>query len=347
MDPELVVRDRHLLPVDALVDPDRGDLVVAVVRNGVDRLLDREIIAETVLVDDDVVMDQVCGDFGNPGTEGVADDLRYLARAARDSMGIVFLAVRRADILAGRQVHEIRAGRLVTQAFDPVEGRRGDVQQRNTELGSHLAHRLRIIGMAVPVQAVLLEPAAGDRRQQDRFRAGGQGRPDEEPEIVLVSTECGRIAGRIILLSVVVAEFDEDIVARLEGGLDLVPEAQVDETLGAAAVLGIVDDLHAVIDEIPEHHAPAAFRISAGQVLVRHGGIAHQVDGEGTAEADDGCHRKGKENTFHQCSIVCPLTVTWSKVTPSAYWISTPLSAEKTELAKVRFRAGSSGRPLI
>ena len=277
--PELGVRDVDGLLVGAGLDEDGGDLAVAVVRDGVDALLDGHVVAVAGLVHDDVVPHKMLAEGGNLLLEGVADDLRHLARPAGDRMGVV--------VLAGGD-HEIGLGSLVADALEPVQSRRGDVQERHAHLLGHLLHRGGIVGVAVAVQLAAFEPAAGHRGEEDRRRAFLAGSADEGPEVLLVGAEGGRIAVGIVGLGIIVAELDEHVVPGLEGVLDHVPEALVDEALRAAAVLRVVDDVEGAVHEIREHHAPAALGLPVGQVLVRHRGIAHQVDGrEGTGHEPD------------------------------------------------------------
>ena len=102
-------------------------------------------------------------------------------------------------------------------------------------------------------------------------------------EIVLIGTPGGGVAGGVGLLGIIVPELDEEVVAFLEVGLDLCPVSQGHEALGAAAVVGVVDDLDAVIQEVGEHHSPAALGVASAQVLGGHGGVADEVDGEAAA----------------------------------------------------------------
>ena len=299
--PELGVRDVDGLLVRAGLDEDGGDLVVAVVRDRVDGVLDLHVVAMAGLVHDDVVPHEMLADRGNLRLEGFADDFRHFARTAGDRMGIV--------VLAGGD-HEIGLRGLISDAFDPVQGRRGDVQDRHAHLLGHLLHGGGIVGVAVAVQLAVLEPAAGHRSQENRRGALLAGAADEGPEILLVGAESRGIAVGIIGLGVVVAELDEHVIPGLEGVLDHVPEALVDEALRAAAVLRIVDDPEGVVHEVREHHAPAALELAVGEIFLRHGGIAHQVDGrEGTGYKPDGDEI---EDSFHNW---VPLTVTFSKVT--------------------------------
>ena len=159
--------------------------------------------------------------------------------------------------------------------------------------------------VAVAVQLAVLEPAAGHRGEEDRRRALFAGAADEGPQVLLVGAESGRIALGVVGLGIVVAELDEHIVAGLEGVLDDVPEALVDEALRAAAVLR-----ESVVHEVREHHAPAALELAVGEVFLRHGGIAHQMDGrEGAGDEPDGDEI---EDPFHNW---VPLTMTFSKLT--------------------------------
>ena len=59
-------------------------------------------------------------------------------------------------------------------------------------------------------------------------------------------------------LLVIVAELDEEKVARLHSLLDIVPDAFADGAFGAASVLGVVDYTYFVVNKVFEDHAPAA-----------------------------------------------------------------------------------------
>ena len=292
--PELGVRDVDGFLVGAGLDEDRGDLLMTVVRDRIDGLLHGHVVAVTGLVHDDVVADEMPADRRNLLLQGLADQFGHLARAPRDRMGIVILA---------RGNHEISLGGLIAQAFQPVERLRGHVQQRHAFLLSHLLHRGGIIRVAVAVQLPLLEPAAGDRSEEHRRGALRAGPADEGAEVVLVGAESRGIALRIVRLRIVVAELDEHVIPGLQGVVHLVPETPVDETLRAAAVLRVIDHLEGVVHEVLEHHAPAALGIAAREVLFRHGGIAHQVDGrEGAGYQPDAGE---EEELFH---IFSPFT---------------------------------------
>ncbi len=113
-------------------------------------------------------------------------------------------------------------------------------------------------------------------------------------------------------MTVIVTELDQDIIARLHGGINLGPNALIDAAARAQSVFGIIDDLHVAIHEIAEKHAPATLGIAVGEVLVGHGRIPHQMQGERTGRTPD---KQEKDDLFHKAS---PLIMTSSKVIPSA-----------------------------
>ena len=105
------------------------------------------------------------------------------------------------------------------------------------------------------------------------------------------------------------AELDEHIVPGLDGVINLPPETQVDETLGAAPVLSVVDHLHATVQKVLEHHSPSALRIGSSlEVLLRHRTVPHQVNSETAANKPHGCY---DGEMLHNAA---PLTVTFWKV---------------------------------
>ena len=177
-------------------------------------------------------------------------------------------------------MHEVGPGGFVAQAFDPVESGCGDVKQGSAGLFRNLFHRGGIIAVAVAVEPAILEPAAGDRSEQHGISSLLPHAVDERAEIVLVGTPGSCISRGIGFLGVVVPELDKYVIAGLYRVVYLVPEAPVDETLCAAAVLGVVYHFDPVVEEILEHHAPAALGIAFGKVFLRHGAVTHEVDGE-------------------------------------------------------------------
>ena len=95
--------------------------------------------------------------------------------------------------------------------------------------------------MAVPIQHPVLEPAAGHRGQKDRRGAFAANPVDKQPEILLIGAPGSGITRRVALLGVVVTELDKHVVPFLYGIQYLVPESQVDEALGTASILGVID----------------------------------------------------------------------------------------------------------
>ena len=210
-------------------------------------------------------------DFGELLAYLLADELGHLAGSAGDGVGVV--------VLAGAD-HEVGLRALIAQALEPVECGRGHVQQGHVLFFRDLLHRGGIVAVMISVENAVLEMPAGDGSQQNRPGALFFGGPYEETQVVLIGPECRSIARGIILLGIVVAELDEQVIPRLQVGFHLIPKAQVPETLGAAPVLGIVDDLHSIVQEVLEHHSPAAFGPRLRKVLLRHCGISDGVDGE-------------------------------------------------------------------
>ena len=178
--------------------------------------------------------------------------------------------------------------------------------------------------MTVPVELAVGEPAARDRSKQDRLRPGLDGGGNEQAEILLISPERRCVPFRIALFRVVVTKLDENVVAGFEIGLDIIPEAPVDKTLGAPAVLGIVDHVYS-LKEIGEHHSPAPLGIAFREVFVGHRGVAHQMDRERTEKRDGSCRRSYEGESSH--CLISSLTLLNSMF--SAKWISLPLSAWK------------------
>ena len=79
---------------------------------------------------------------------------------------------------------------------------------------------------------------------------------------------------------VVMSKLDEDVVAGLNFVEHLVPTAFVDETLGGAAVDGMVIHYDMGVEILLEHHTPTAFLFASGGVFVGHGGVAYHEHGE-------------------------------------------------------------------
>ena len=274
------MRDAHHLLVNAAADEQAGDFLMAVVGAGVDAFLHRHIVSVAVGRYHNVVILQGLGQFRKLFLDKAANDFRHLAGAGGHQVGVV--------VLAGGN-HEVGLGSLIPQPLDPVQGGRGHVQQGNILLGGHGLHGGGIVRMAASVQLAVLEPAAGHRGEQHGDAALLPHTVNVIAQVVLVSAPGSRIAGGVALLGVVVAELDKHVVSRLNGAVHLVPQAQVPEALGAAAVLGIVDHLHLVrVQEVLEHHAPAPLQSCLGQVFLGHCAVAHQMDGgEGAGHQPD------------------------------------------------------------
>ena len=272
---ELVVGDNHFLFVHAAADKHAGNLAVAVIRTGVDAFLDGHVIAVSVGRNHNVVVLEMLRDFRNLLFDEAAGDFRYLTGAFSDGVRVV--------VLAGGN-HEICPGGFVAQAFQPVQRCSCHVQKHHSLFIGHRLHRSRIILVAIAVQAILLEPAAGNRGEQNGNSALLTGFIDEQAQIILVRAPSIGISCRIAFLRVVVAELDEHIIPRLDGFVYLSPSTLIDETLGALAVACVIDHFHSAVQEVLEHHAPAALLPRLGKVLLRHSAVPHQMDGETAAE---------------------------------------------------------------
>ena len=268
---ELVVRDCHHLIIDTCAYTYARDGAMTVVGSRIDGLLHCHIVAVAVGRNHYVVAGQMLRQFGNLLLDFFADYLRNLAGPAGDRMGVV--------VLAGTD-HEIGFGAFISEAFQPVESGGGDIEQDNTLFLCHLLHRRRIVGVAVAVEFALLEPTACHRSKQHGPDAFFLGCADEPAEVVLIGAERSCVTDGIVGLGIVVAELDEEPVARFQIGLNLFPKAEVDETLGTAPVLRVIDHSYSVVQEILEHHPPSAFRACLCKVLLRHGGIPYRVDGK-------------------------------------------------------------------
>jgi hypothetical protein len=97
------------------------------------------------------------------------------------------------------------------------------------------------------------------------------------------------------------AELDEDVVARLERAHDGTPLPFVDERLGAAAIHRVIVNRHALVEELRKQLAPTALGIDVRRRLVRHRGIADEVDVDlgFCGRADDEGERDDTERGSH------------------------------------------------
>ncbi len=134
---------------------------------------------------------------------------------------------------------------------------------------------------------------------------------DEAFEILSIRRVRSGVARGVFDLLVVVAELNEDVVARLERALDRAPLSLVDERLRAAAVHRVVVDRHMLVEEIGEQLTPAALRIRLRRRLVRHRRVADEihVDGRLGDRADDRGDSERDEPNAHRaraCSFVPP-----------------------------------------
>ena len=268
---ELVVRDCHHLIIDTCAYAYTRDDTVTVVGSRIDGLLHCHIVAVAVGRNHYVVAGQMLRQFGNLLLDLFADNFSHLPGSAGYCVGVV--------VLAGTD-HEVRLGTFISEAFQPVEGGGSDVEKSYVLFFCHLLHSRGIIGMAVAVEFALLEPTAGHRSKQHGPDAFFLGCADEPAEVVLIGAKRSCVTDGIVGLGIVVAELDEEPVARFQISLNLIPKAEVDKTLGTAPVLRVIDDSHSVVQEILEHHPPSAFRTRLCKVLLRHGGIPNRVNGK-------------------------------------------------------------------
>ena len=317
---------------------------MAVVGAGVDGFLYGHIVAVAVAGHHDVVAHKVRGDFGQLLLDEAAHDFSHLAGSGSDGVGVVGLAVGGAGVAAGGEVHKVRPRGFISQALYPVQGRGGHVQESHSFLLRHLLHSGGVVPVASAVELAFLEPAAGDRGEEHRGAAFLAYALDEDAQVVLICSPGSGVALGVGFLGVVVPEFDEYVVSGAYGLIDLGPEAFVDEALGAASVLGVVDDFHFRIQEVLEHHTPAPLGIAFGEVFLGHSAVSHQMDGEGAANQPEGGKSRRKQSFHHNFS---PFTVTLSKLTSSAKCTSAPFLALKQQSVKSRPRTGCSGRPLM
>ena len=333
MHAELGMRDGDLFLIHPVADEHPGDFLMTVVRDGVHAFLHGLIVAMSIGRYDNVVIDQVPGQIRQLRPDPVADQFRHLAGTAWDQMGVV--------VLAGGN-HKISFGGFVAQRLDPIQRGRGHIQADHAFFGRYRLHGGGIVRVAVPVQLPALEPATGDGREQHRNAAFFPHPVHKTTQIILIGAPGSRIAGRIVLLGIVVAKLDEHIIAGLDRSIYLVPEPQVDETLGAAAILGVIDHRYLRrVQEILQHHTPAAFLPGLGQIFFGHSAVPHQMDSsKGTGYQPN--DRKEKD-AFHQRAL--PFTITFSKVIGWALCTSTPFFAVKRQSRKETPASGSSGRP--
>jgi len=126
---------------------------------------------------------------------------------------------------------------------------------------------------------VRVEVSPNDRAAENRRRPSGARLGDESFQVPPVARVGVRVAARVILLLIVVAELHEDIVVHSELTENGLPAPLVDEALRAAAVYGEVADRHAVIEERGQQLAPATLGVLLGLGLIGHRRVAHQEDG--------------------------------------------------------------------
>jgi len=85
----------------------------------------------------------------------------------------------------------------------------------------------------------------------------------------------GAVARFAIVLLVVVSEFDEHIVARLEVARHMRQTLAGDETLSGLTTFGIVAHRHLIVEKLGEELSPRAVGF---ELLVGHGAVATEID---------------------------------------------------------------------
>ena len=86
--------NRNHLLIDSFANEDGSYLLMAIVRNGIDRLLDGEVIPESILIDHNVVMNKMLRNLGKRLPYLGAGHLGKFSRSACNSMSIVALPCR-------------------------------------------------------------------------------------------------------------------------------------------------------------------------------------------------------------------------------------------------------------
>ena len=174
-------------------------------------------------------------------------------------------------------------------------------------LGDALAEQVILFGGIL----VFEEAAACDGVEEDRDASLRACLIDEPSEVVVERGRTSPLVGAklgfggagtsaAVLrldLFVVVSELDEDVVAGLDGIIDLLPFSFEDEGEGAATVQRMIIDTDVVGKESRQHLSPATFLVVAIKGLVGHGRIADHEDGDGTLGVGAGeCQHQ------HHCS---------------------------------------------
>ena len=196
-------------------------------------------------------------------------------------MSVVNQTVRMSRAGSRLDPHIIFSGSFVTERLKPGLGDGIRVYYRYAVFLCHLENRFRVVPVTVFLQlSFIVEPSARHRSEKDRLRALFQCIIYECPEILLIGPESRSVPGRVIFLGIIVAELDEKIFSWFQVSFHLVPQTAVYKAFRAAAVLGIVAHCHHGIQMRRKPLAPSPLRISFRKILVSHGGITHQPQGD-------------------------------------------------------------------
>ena len=108
-----------------------------------------------------------------------------------------------------------------------------------------------------------------------------------------------------LVFLVVMAELDNDKIARFDLADYPVPPAFVDERERRASVDGMVVDADVIGEELMEHHSPPSLLLTSHGVLIGHGGVTNHEDGgltgsRGSEYRDQKRKSKKFRNSFHE-----------------------------------------------
>ncbi len=268
------LRDGDLLAVDPLREADRRRRVEIGHRG--DRLGQGEEIARAVPGHHQVGDAQVGGELGQPLAHGIGHHARNDVGAADVEVRVVLATVGVERRGARGHPHEIAARGLVAQFAQPRLGRPLQFEQRDLLFGRHAAHAVGVDPVGLQQVPLCVEMAAGDGGQQHGDAPLLARLADVAAQVLGELFGLGAHGGLVHLL-VVVAELDEDVVARLHAVENRLPAAFVAERLGRAAVHGMVLHRHLLVEEGAEKLSPAALGILFFKALVGAGRVADQV----------------------------------------------------------------------
>src|SRR5512133_1010198 len=125
-------------------------------------------------------------------------------------------------------------------------GQRLKIDQRHSEILRDLAHHDRICAVRILERAARIELSPNDWCEENWDGASGARFAHEPFEVAPVGALRRRVPSRVFRLFVVVAELNEEVVARLQLDERGVPLPFVDEALRASTIDGVVVDKHAV-----------------------------------------------------------------------------------------------------